>query len=129
MKKTILKTLLCFVFASLVQTVFAQQTTEQKIREVYGTAFFANQPDLEPIFVRLLEERVHIQQLARVQGEKYPLLSRARLLDRFNPNLTRDTNFDAANFNVLKYDLEFFARTTQIYRVDNTDYIIVIDPQ
>ncbi len=117
------------MFASLVQTASAQQTTEQKIREVYGTAFFVNQPDLEPAFVRLIEERVHIQQLARVRGEKYPLLSQARLLDRFNPNLTRDTNFDASNFNVLKYDLEFFARTTQIYRVDNTDYIIVIDPQ
>jgi hypothetical protein len=32
-------------------------------------------------------------------------------------------------FNVLKYDLNFFSNASFFYRIDNTDYLIVIKSQ
>ena len=43
--------------------------------------------------------------------------------------LKRDEGFDPNNFNALKYNMNFFNSQALVYRVDNTDYIIVIKPQ
>ena len=43
--------------------------------------------------------------------------------------ITRDTNFDQSSFNILKYDLNFFSPHTKVYRIDNTDWLIIINPK
>ena len=47
----------------------------------------------------------------------------------FVSNLKRDRNFDPLNFNPLKYNFEFHAPTIQRFRVDNSNYFIIIKPQ
>ena len=38
-------------------------------------------------------------------------------------------NYNKKRFNVLKYNLEFFGRGSRLYRIDNTDYFIIIKSQ
>lgn len=75
--------------------------------------------------------RVEIKTKPISTGEPYTLLSSVILLNKYNPELKRDNaqNFDPTDFNPLKYNFAFYAKTDQIYRVDNTNYIIVIHPQ
>lgn len=61
--------------------------------------------------------------------EKYTKLSSVPLFNKYNPSLFRDKTFRKDSFNILKYNLEFFSQYDKVYRVDNTDFIIVIHPQ
>ena len=87
-------------------------------------------PDLLKALNNLLQNRVKIVEEPFSSEEKYIKLSQVELLNRYNPNLTRDVVFDPSNFNVLKYNLNFFSATfSYVYRIDNTNYLIVIEPQ
>lgn len=57
------------------------------------------------------------------------LLSEVPLYNLYNPAVTRDTGFDLQEFNPFKYQFDFYAATKIIYRIDGTDYLIVIQPQ
>ena len=46
----------------------------------------------------------------------------------YNKKIIRPV-FDKNNFNPLLYNFNFFLKTKQIYRVDNTNYLIVIKPR
>lgn len=78
----------------------------------------------------LLEKRVKVVIEPYATFEAYPKLSEFALFDFYNKELIRDNDFDVNNFNVLKYNLNFFSnQQTMYYRVDNTDYLIKILPQ
>ena len=73
--------------------------------------------------IRIIESPVHVK-------ENYTKLSEVPLFNKYNSALTRDVVFDPLNFNPLKYNFEFSSITeAKAYRVDNTAYIIVINPQ
>lgn len=57
------------------------------------------------------------------------LLSEVPLYNLYNPAVTRDTGFDPQEFNPFKYQFDFYAATKLIYRIDGTEYLIVIQPQ
>jgi hypothetical protein len=63
------------------------------------------------------------------RNEKYTLLSTCNLNNKDNPSLTRDAAFNELTFNPLKYHMIFFSKTTQVYRFDGTDFLIIIAPQ
>lgn len=74
-----------------------------------------------------------IKQVEVVKWDKktsYPLLSSVPLKNKYNPALSYDTgaNFNPANFNPLKYMFDMYNPSVLIYRVDNTDYIVKINP-
>jgi len=110
----------------------SQIPTDQRIVEVYGD-------HLEPIrqadpqrfadIEKMLSLRFEIRKLKMEAGEKFPRLSQVPLFNKYNPSLQRDAAFDPTNFNPLKYDLEFFAPTDKVYRVDGSDYILFIKGQ
>lgn len=77
---------------------------------------------------QLVKERISIVTIPRTVDEKYAKLSEFNLFNIYNPNLKRDEVVDVNTFNALKYDLTFFARTIMIYRIDDTDYVIFIQP-
>ena len=60
--------------------------------------------------------------------KKYPLLSSLPLLNKYNPNLSRDGIVNPNTFNPLKYHFPMVSMKKEIYRVDNTDYVIIIEP-
>ncbi len=79
--------------------------------------------------VNKLIERIQFVQTPREKGEKFVLLSKAKLFDKFNKSLKRDSTFDINTFNIFKYNLKFFSSRTIVYRIDKTDWLIVINSQ
>ena len=123
-------TALFIVFVNINNTI-AQQVNS-KIQEVYGDKtqqIVQNEPERIIALNDLLDNRIKIV-VSPVKGEdKYTKLSSVELLNKYNLNLKRDEGFDPNNFNALKYNMNFFNSQAVVYRVDNTDYIIVIKPQ
>ncbi len=124
-----------FTFALIalanVSDASAQQVNS-KIQEVYGDKtqeIAQNDPERIKLLNDLLDNRIKIIESPIVGEDKYTKLSSVPLLNKYNTNLKRDLIFDPANFNPLKYSMNFFTSEAQIYRVDNTDYLIVIQQQ
>lgn len=113
-------------------TLKAQKTIESKINEVYGELngdFFKGNDNLHRFFTKLLTERIKIIEESYNDNEKYIKISSLTLTNKYNPLISHE-NFKSINeFNPLIYQMDFFAKTTKVYRIDNTDLIIVIDPQ
>lgn len=127
-----------FVFLFLASMMFygasAQVDTtaviDPRIQEVYrdNMKLLASDPWRVKALERLLAERIEIIEVAPSADEKDVKLSTMPLFNKYNRNLRRDEAFDINNFNVLKYDLNFFANFRISYRIDNTNYIIKINP-
>ncbi|WP_452222825.1 hypothetical protein [Lacinutrix chionoecetis] len=104
------------------------------IKEVYADKFDAyvlNRPQKLKDLKNLLRNRIEVKEIPDLVNntEKYKTLSEAGLFNTYNPALTFDKSYSKDNFNVLKYNLEFFGRGSRIYRIDNTNYFIIIKSQ
>jgi hypothetical protein len=102
---------------------------ESKIEEVYGSSFVENNPSLVQFFLKLFKERISYITQERTADEKYVKLSSLPLMNKNNQSITYDTLFSKLTFNPLKYRMNFYSNTTQVYRFDNSDILIVIAPQ
>ena len=104
-----------------------------KLQEVYGTALSSeilNRPNRVLGIKEILRNRVTIKNISDPNQKKpCPLLSEVPLFDAFVSNLKRDQFFDPLTFNPLKYNFPFHRKGYQLYRVDKTDYFILIKPQ
>lgn len=124
-----------FTFALIALANISDANAQQvnaKIQEVYGDKtqeIAQNDPERIKLLNDLLDNRIKIIESPIVGEDKYTKLSSVPLLNKYNTNLKRDLIFDPANFNPLKYSMNFFTSEVQIYRVDNTDYLIVIQQQ
>lgn len=80
--------------------------------------------------IDLLQNRIEFTKLTKSSNsdKDYPNIDQVPLFNKYNNSITRDTTFDEKTFNVLKYDLNFFSKFTKIYRVNNTDWVIIIKP-
>ncbi|MFD0962671.1 hypothetical protein [Pseudofulvibacter geojedonensis] len=72
--------------------------------------------------------RYFILEKVPVANEKIPKLSKVKINDKYNSYLQHDTDFNALEFNPLKYQLDFFPNTKKMYRIDNTNFVIIILP-
>ncbi len=124
-------TFLLIVFAN-ISNLNAQQVNS-KIQEVYGNqtqALVINDAERSAFLTNLIENRIKVIESPLVEGsDKYTKLSTVALFNKYNSSLTRDVTCDPNTFNALKYDLKFSSKNTEIYRIDNTDYLIIIQPQ
>lgn len=113
-----------------------QPLTEKElnqIKEVYGE--FANKyvldhPERLRSVKNILRNRIIISQL---NDPKYrseaKLLSSVSLFNSFVEDIQRDQRFDPTTFNPLKYNFEFYSKHASAFRVDGTNYIIIIKSQ
>lgn len=123
---------LCFSFFNLYFLSAQIKNTTLQIEEVYGSktsSFFQNNPDMWSFFEKLLNDRIEYRQESLSFNEKYSKLSEVPLNNKYNSALVRDGSFNIENFNPLKYQMNFYSKTTVVYRVDNSDYLIIIKPQ
>lgn len=121
------------IFTTTAQnkSLYSQQQIEQHIREV-----FSDQADVlvygkSPQRLALISDffkRITIKLAPEYRGKGFKLLSSLELLNKYNPNLKRETVFNPANFNALKYQFDIASKEKQVYRVDGTDYIIIVSP-
>ena len=80
--------------------------------------------DIKDIFRnRVIIYQENIKDLAKI-----PLLSQVPIFTIYNDKISTPV-FDKNNFNPLLYNFNFFSKTKQIYRVDNTNFLIVIKPR
>ncbi len=103
------------------------------IKEVYGDKtqeMVLSNPELLKDFKSLLRNRIKIIQISDPSKQKEcKLLSEVPLNNQFNHNLKRVGFKDLESFNPLMYRLDFFAKGSYLYRIDNTDYFIQLTSQ
>lgn len=133
LKKVVLFTFLSFSVQGYSQGSFQQLSTEEianRIAYVHGGDYVLNNPTLVSAWGNVMTDRIEYQVLAQGQDEKYPLLSSMPLMSKSNPGIQGADfeNFNVNTFNPLAYNLDFFSDKTQVLRIDNTDYIMVIHP-
>lgn len=105
---------------------------DKRIVEVFGNQLenlVLNDTQRLSDLTDILDNRTEIIEQKNTSNEKYLKLSSVPLFNKYNQNLERDKIFNKNNFNVLKYDLEFYAKSVKVYRIDNTNYLLVIQPQ
>ena len=104
-----------------------------QVNEVYGSTANKNvlsKPQRLKDIKNILRNRVEIVNIPNARDQKpCTLLSEVPLMDYYVDNLQRDTNFNPQNFNPLKYLFNFYSYGTHMYRVDNTNYFIIIKSQ
>ena len=128
--------IIALTYLTLSTTVYAQQaqveSVNPKIIEVFADKtqeLILDNPDRLALYNDFLENRVKVIESQKSGDDKFIKLSSVSLMNKYNATLTRDLVFDPNNFNPLKYALDILPKTTMIYRVDNTNYLIVIQPQ
>lgn len=123
--------LIFLIVFSNINRLSAQQINS-KIQEVFANKaqeLVFNDPERLALITDLLTNRVQVVESEISSQEKYVKLSEVKLVNKFNPNLERDAVFVPDKFNPLKYDFNILPPATMVYRVDNTNYLIVIQPQ
>jgi len=108
------------------------QTVDEKIREVYADKtqeLVLNVPEKLKMLTSLVQERIKVALIPLDPNDKYPKLSNVPLLNMYNPSMVREGVFQPETFNPLKYDFVLTSENTMIYRVDHTDYVIIISPK
>ena len=105
----------------------------QLLEEVYGDKlqeYVLSKPQRLKAIKDILRNRVEIKEISNPRDQKdCELLSEVSLFDYYVQDLKRDAVFNKNSFNPLKYNFEFYSRGTHMYRVDNTNYFIVIKSQ
>lgn len=119
-----------FVVYKANVTLPLTENEEALIKEVYQEAFKSlvlNNPERLRNIKNILRNRVEIKSMPNYPKET-KLLSEVPLFNKYNAKIKRK-RFDKDNFNPLSYNFDFYSKSTQIYRVNNTDYYIVIKSQ
>jgi len=104
-----------------------------QLKEVYGNELekdVLSRPQRLKDVKNILRNRVQIVNIPNPNDQKpCKLLSEVPLFDAYVNNLERDLIFNKNTFNPLKYGFEFYSRGGSMYKVDNTNYFIIIKSQ
>ena len=103
---------------------------KRKLVEVYVETLHDNvldNPQRLKSIKNILRNRVEVLNILDYPKD-YRFLSQVPLFDKYNSSLEREI-FRKSEFNPLKYSFDFYAKQVQVFRVDNTDYYIVIKSQ
>lgn len=134
MKRLLLSSLIvlsaCYNSNAQTTAASAQQInakTKNYAEEVYKDYTIYTTPGHLALYEENLS-RVEVKTIPAANNENYTLLSSVDLKNKYNPQLTRDNagNFNPLQFNALKYLFDFYPKQDKIYRVDNTQYVVVI---
>lgn len=101
-----------------------------KINEIYTASYLEDAPELRIALMDLLAHRVSYQLEPVSENNKYPLISSLPLMNRMNPEIVPHdpVNFTPSEFNPLIYSWNFFSDKLQVYRIDGTDYLLIVQP-
>lgn len=103
---------------------------KEMLTDVYGETLHKNvldNPQRLKSIKNILRNRVEILKMSHYPKD-YKLLSKVPLFDKYNSSLKREV-FSKSTFNPLKYNFDFYAKQTQVFRVDNTNFYIIIKSQ
>ena len=119
-------------YDSNVNTPFSVTELSQ-LNEVYGASLdkeILSRPNRVLAMKNLLRNRIVIENRSKPKDQKKcTLLSEVPLFDAFVSTLQRDSVFNPQEFNPLKYAFSFYSQGEHMYRVDGTDYFIIVKSQ
>jgi hypothetical protein len=129
-----MKYLLSALAISLGSTIYAQSNSanqvDPRIAEVYGNSLsqiLAHDNQRLTVLNQLLKERIQIvDQDSASAKEKFPALYAQPIFNKYVPSLTVDAAYNAASFNPLKYDLDFFQWGDRGYWINGTNKVLFI---
>jgi hypothetical protein len=118
-----------FIFCLLCCSFFAafsqSNSIDPRIQEVYGNdAAQLNSEQLQWLNTKL--SRASVLQQPYAAGESLPKLSSLKVITKYVPGLKMETSFDPAKINPLKYYINFYSKTDQLFRIDGTDFVLLI---
>ena len=94
--------------------------------EVYLNSEYKLNPEIEKVTMEKLNRVVFIVKPYE-ERENYKLISSVPKKNKYNSSLNYDlTNFQLEEFNPLKYNFQFYENYNQFFRIDNTDYLLMI---
>ena len=106
---------------------------ELQLKAVYGNKlqeYILSKPERLKAVKNILRNRVEIIELSDPKDQKNcELLSEVSLFNYYVKDLKRDLVFNKTTFNPFKYNFNFYSRGSHLYRVDNTNYFILIKSQ
>ncbi|MFN4234142.1 MAG: hypothetical protein ACK4IK_04990 [Bacteroidia bacterium] len=126
------KILLALTFTIALVNFSNAQSIDDKIIEVYGDlngSFFKGNKSLYESFENLLSKRIKIEEMPYRNDEKFIKISSLQILNKYNSNLKHEKFESIEKFNPLKYNMEFFSNSMKVYRIDDTNFILIINPQ
>lgn len=117
--------------ATIQPTESSDAANLAKITQVYDHDYIMGEPVLKTALLTLLRDRISYMVEPASVNNKYPLISSVGLMTDLNPGLQAHdpATFSPETFNPLIYNWTFFHNKTLVYRIDGTDYIIIIQPQ
>ena len=113
-----------FKFEKNIDEPFTKSETDKIIR-AYGAEKFQaiiSEKALEKFYKNILRNRVKIRLKKYYPNENLPKLS------SIGPMLD-EKNLSSDKFNPLKYNFPFYSKKSHYYRVNQTDFLVVINPQ
>ncbi len=117
--------------SGISSTTDSDAVYQARIEEIYTAAYLENVPELRAALTNLLKNRVsYVIEPASVNN-KYPLISSLPLMNKMNPAVVSHdpAGFDPTTFNPLTYRWNFFSDKLLVYRIDGTDYLLIVQPQ
>lgn len=73
--------------------------------------------------------RVEVKQVEKSVSQSFPALSTLPIKEKCNNFLlTEPKKFTVEQFNPLKYFFDFYSKKEMTYRIDNSNYIVIIHP-
>ena len=139
MKSSLCKGALALILLQFSTLSYGQTTTQQqltpeqiisRVAYVHGNDYVANNPTLVSAWGKVMTNRIEYLVAEQDQNEKFPLLSSIPLMTKSNPAVQGADfeNFNVNTFNPLTYNLDFFSDRTFVYRIDGTEYLMIIKP-
>lgn len=124
------KKILFVLLLMSINNSYSQKIDENKLpalyNEVYSNSPYVLTPSVEKKYKGYLN-RVSFIVEKKKSNEQYVLLSSVSHKDKYNPNLNYDLdNFKIEDFNPFKYHFNFNSTEDQIFRVDSTDFLLLI---
>jgi len=105
---------------------------ENCIREVFqdqaDALVFNSSSRRLAVITEFFKNNISVEYRPEYHGKGFDLVSTLGLNNKHNTLLKIDSDYNKNTFNPLKYRFPMNPRTKEMYRLDNTDYIISIYP-
>jgi len=131
-KKKIL--LLIALIVPALGNVFAQDgnyfkaKTRTYANEVFQNCMMYATDQYIPTYEECMS-RVEVKKADKAASQAFPALSTVSIKEKCNNSLLNEPKkFTVEQFNPLKYFFDFYSKKEITYRIDNSDYIVIIHP-
>jgi hypothetical protein len=122
--------LLILNFFNSSAQVSEQELTNRKITQIYGEEVLNSNPLLVKELTILLDERIEFLKTPFIEGEIYEVITKNGQVEAKSKDIKiyLGNQFNSRLFNPLLYNISTQSKKPVLYRIDGTDYLMLIHP-